>query len=228
MLKMIIASPEFVMTVKILLSLFCGGLLGFEREQKGRPAGFRTYILVSVGATLVMITNQYLYTIFPDIDPSRMGAQVISGIGFLGVGTIIVTGYKSVKGLTTAAGLWATACVGLAIGSGNYYAGVLVTLLMYVTMNFLKRMDKKVNKRSCRLNVYVVFEDIKKISIFVRRLKEIQIKINDLEIENPKEERITHVTVFFSLTMPKNHEHSEVLEKLENLDGVIYAEEISQ
>ena len=113
MLERIIATQEFIMTIKLLLALFCGGLLGIEREQKKRPAGFRTYMLVCVGATLVMITNEFLGTRYAGIDPTRMGAQVISGIGFLGVGTIIVTGDNRVKGLTTAAGLWATACVGL-------------------------------------------------------------------------------------------------------------------
>ena len=81
----IIYSQEFIMTMKLLLALLCGGILGMEREQKKRPAGFRTYMLVCVGATLVMITNQFLGEIYPDVDPTRMWAQVISGICFLGV-----------------------------------------------------------------------------------------------------------------------------------------------
>jgi len=167
MLERIIATQEFIMTMKLLLALFCGGLLGIEREQKKRPAGFRTYMLVCVGATLVMITNEFLGTRYAGIDPTRMGAQVISGIGFLGVGTIIVTGDNRVKGLTTAAGLWATACVGLAIGSGAYYAAILVTVLIYITMSFLQVLDKKISRNARLINVYIEFEDISDVGKFV-------------------------------------------------------------
>ena len=101
----------FSITVRILLSVIIGGALGFEREQKRHPAGFRTYILVCLGAALVMMTNQYVFETFHTGDVSRLGAQVISGIGFLGAGTIIITGRNQVRGLTTAAGLWASAWV---------------------------------------------------------------------------------------------------------------------
>jgi len=89
--------------------MLLGGILGIERGRKYRPAGFRTYMLVCLGTTIVMLTNQYVYERYGGGDPVRMGAQVISGIGFLGAGTIIVTGHNQVKGLTTAAGLWAAA-----------------------------------------------------------------------------------------------------------------------
>lgn len=112
-------------TVRLLLALICGGILGIEREKKRRPAGLRTYMLVCVGAAFVMITNEYMSFKYEGVDPSRMGAQVISGIGFLGAGTIIVTGRNRVKGLTTAAGLWAAACIGLAAGAG-FYSGQLL------------------------------------------------------------------------------------------------------
>ena len=97
--------------LRIALSALCGGMVGLERGRKGRPAGFRTHILVCLGAALAMMTNQYIAESFSTGDPARLGAQVISGIGFLGAGTIIVTGQRQVKGLTTAAGLWASACV---------------------------------------------------------------------------------------------------------------------
>ncbi len=112
-------------TVRLALSLLCGGVLGFERERKGRAAGFRTYMLVCMGATLVMLTNQYIHDYTGTGDIARLGAQVISGIGFLGAGTIIVTGRNHIKGLTTAAGLWASACIGLAIGIGFYFGAII-------------------------------------------------------------------------------------------------------
>ena len=125
------------LVIKILLSVFFGGLIGLERGQKHRAAGSRTYMIVCLGAAMTMILSQYenklLITVWKDIseavgiktDVSRFGAQVINGIGFLGAGTIILTGRQEIKGLTTAAGLWASACMGLAIGSGFYECAVL-------------------------------------------------------------------------------------------------------
>ena len=104
--------------VRILAAVVIGGLIGLERGMKNRPAGLRTYMLVCVGACVVMLTNQYIFQTFSTGDPTRMAAQVISGIGFLGAGTIIVTRRSQIKGLTTAAGLWASAGVGLALGIG--------------------------------------------------------------------------------------------------------------
>lgn len=110
---------------RIFLSVLVGGILGIERGSKNRPAGFRTYILVCLGAALVMMTNQYIFKEYNASDPSRLGAQVISGIGFIGAGTIILNGRNQVKGVTTAACLWTAACCGLAIGVG-FYSGALI------------------------------------------------------------------------------------------------------
>ena len=119
------------------LALLLGGILGVERGRKRRPAGLRTYMIVCMASALVMMTGEYLFTTLNTGDPARMGAQVISGIGFLGAGTIIITS-KQVKGLTTAAGLWASACLGLAVGAG-YYAGAIVCgvflLVVFSTMS---------------------------------------------------------------------------------------------
>ena len=106
---------------RMVLAVLCGGLIGLEREYKRRPAGFRTHILICLGAAMTTLTSQYLYLnmgMYTDV--SRLGAQVIAGVGFIGAGTIIVTKRQRVKGLTTAAGLWASACMGIAIGAGFY------------------------------------------------------------------------------------------------------------
>ena len=110
--------------VRLALALLLGGMLGIERGRKRRPAGLRTYMIVCIASSLVMITSQYMAEVFGTGDPARMGAQVISGIGFLGAGTIMITS-RQVKGLTTAAGLWAAACIGLAVGIG-FYAGAIL------------------------------------------------------------------------------------------------------
>jgi len=113
--------------IKMVLTVFFSGLIGYEREHSHRPAGFRTHILVAVGSTLVMMTSGYVFSEYEGLtsfDPTRLGAQVISGIGFLGAGTILREGF-SVKGLTTAASLWAVSCIGLAVGAG-YYLGAFI------------------------------------------------------------------------------------------------------
>ena len=110
---------------RLITAVILGGIIGFEREHSHRPAGFRTHILVSVGSALIMMTAIYISKhVEGEVDLSRMSAQVVSGIGFLGAGTIILTGRQEIKGLTTAAGLWASACMGLAIGSGFYECAV--------------------------------------------------------------------------------------------------------
>ena len=122
----LIALNEVTMLLRLVLATVCGGLLGFERTKKRRAAGIRTYILVCQGACAAMMTGQFVYLYVGSTDVSRIGAQVVSGIGFLGAGTILMTGYHKIRGLTTAAGLWATACMGLALGAGFYLGALTV------------------------------------------------------------------------------------------------------
>ena len=135
--------------VRLLLAAILGGIIGFEREKQERPAGLRTNILVCVGAALVMLTNEFILKESgggQNIDPTRMGAQVITGVGFLGAGTILRQGFN-VKGLTTAASLWAVACIGLAVGTGYIYGAVAGTLIIYITLRGLKIIDEKLEKK---------------------------------------------------------------------------------
>lgn len=134
----------FDLLIALSLAGVLGGAIGFERERNKVPAGFRTHVLVTIGAALVMTISKYILATgsYTNFDPTRLGAQVISGIGFLGAGTIIR--YKaSVKGLTSAAGLWACACVGLACGSGFYLGAVIATLIILITLISLKRVEKR-------------------------------------------------------------------------------------
>ncbi|HZK39117.1 MAG TPA: MgtC/SapB family protein [Clostridia bacterium] len=153
-IKSIFESDSFRFSFEALLRLTLagvfGGIIGFEREHSHRPAGFRTHILVAVGAALVMLTSSYIFTEYQgltNMDPARLGAQVISGIGFLGAGTILREGF-SVKGLTTAASLWAVSCIGLAVGIGYYEGALVATVFIYITLNFLKRIMIRSNKGS--------------------------------------------------------------------------------
>lgn len=138
---------EYVrMGLEIFLACVLGGMIGVERESLKRPAGFRTHILVCVGATLAMQTNVYLMNLYlhlVPIDPSRIAAQVVSGIGFLGAGTIIKEG-ATVKGLTTAATLWTVACIGLAVGAGFYAGAILATLAVFSTLTLFFKLEKRI------------------------------------------------------------------------------------
>lgn len=173
LIKSVIESESFRFSLEALLRLTLagvfGGIIGFEREHSHRPAGFRTHILVAVGATLVMLTSSYIFTEYQgltNMDPARLGAQVISGIGFLGAGTILREGF-SVKGLTTAASLWAVSCIGLAVGIGYYEGALIATIFIYVTLNFLKR----VMIRSSQSNI---------VSIIAKELDVASQKINQI------------------------------------------------
>lgn len=129
--------------LKLFIACILGGLIGYQRESSHRPAGLRTHILVCVGSALVMITSEYIFDVYrgvTNLDPARLGAQVISGIGFLGAGTILRDG-STIKGLTTAAGLWAVSCIGIAIGAGFYSGGITAAFLVYLTLMISKDWD---------------------------------------------------------------------------------------
>lgn len=131
--------------IRTLLALLCAGVIGFERDAHGSAAGLRTHILVCIGAMIAMSTGVFAATRFSG-DASRIGAQVVSGIGFLGAGTIMVT-KGHIKGLTTAAGLWASACIGLAIGTGFYEAAIVGTIAVFFVERGLKDLSKKIIKK---------------------------------------------------------------------------------
>ncbi len=172
-----ISNWEFYLSMIIRLALACllGGIIGFEREHVHRPAGFRTHILVCVGSALVMITSEYIYYHFSthvNTDPARLGAQVISGIGFLGAGTIIKEGI-SVKGLTTAASLWAVSCVGIAVGIGFYGGAFIATAFIFITLVVAKKTQTKMAvKKNIRLYVHTQIKkgEVNQLSLIIQEM----------------------------------------------------------
>ena len=132
--------------IRTLLALICAGAIGYERDVRGAAAGFRTHILVCIGAMLAMMTGQFTAMHFDRVDASRIGAQVISGIGFLGAGTIMVKNGDHIKGLTTAAGLWASACIGLALGVGFYEGAIVGAVAVFITEHVLLRVTRKIRE----------------------------------------------------------------------------------
>ncbi|MDD6703784.1 MAG: MgtC/SapB family protein, partial [Clostridiaceae bacterium] len=151
-----------VTTVSVLVRLFfavlCGGAIGIEREHKRRTAGFRTHILICLGAAMTTMISQFLlYNMHLYTDIGRLGAQVIAGIGFIGAGTIIVTKRRQVKGLTTAAGLWTCAIIGLAIGAGYFEAALLSTIIILLAEIFFSRFEYWVLENAKNINIYVEY-----------------------------------------------------------------------
>ena len=136
--------------VRLLVAAVSGGIVGFERGLKGRPAGLKTFSLVCIGAAMVMVTNEYIMLFISggSGDAARMAAQVISGIGFLGAGTIMVTGANQVKGLTTAAALWVTAALGIMIGTGFYFGAVAGTVVVCGFSRLYTLLDRVVTGNS--------------------------------------------------------------------------------
>lgn len=204
--------------LRIILSVFIGGIIGLEREHKNRPAGFRTHILVCLGAMLIMLTNQYVYQYYGASDPVRMGAQVVSGIGFLGAGTIMVTRGRQVKGMTTAAGMWASAGCGLAVGIGFYEGAVLVGITILIVMTVLRYFDVGIRRISTQFDIYLEVSEGHRLSEVLRYLREEEIRIAHLELI--KSDGITGQSANLRLDIEKDLTPNQILVRLEEQASV--------
>ncbi|MBQ8767876.1 MAG: MgtC/SapB family protein [Clostridia bacterium] len=195
--------------VKLGITTLLSGIIGFEREHSHRPAGFRTHILVAVGSALVMLTSVFIYGDDATTgDVTRMSAQVLSGIGFLGAGTIIREGF-SVKGLTTAASLWAVACIGIAVGAGFYAGAFVATVVIYLTLNSLKRF---VVRGSTGKLIFIEIKDVAtQIPEITKTIKQCGGKIHSMEVvytetKDLKFKRRKDTSVIKVLVFPKNED----------------------
>ena len=213
-------------TVRLALAMICGGVIGIERERKRRPAGFRTHILICLGAAMTTLTSQYLVLevgLYTDL--ARLGAQVIAGIGFIGAGTIIITKRRQVKGLTTAAGLWAAAIVGLCCGAGYYEGAVVATLVVIIAELVLARLEYFIVSNARTFNLFVEYSDNGKLGNIIDVIKKSGGYIVDMEItKNTSEGKNPCAT--FSLQAPRKVSHQALMTKITNLDGIISVEEL--
>lgn len=211
---------------RLTLATVCGGMIGIERIRKRRPAGFRTHTLVCIGSALTMIISQYLWSIGQTTDLSRLGAQVINGIGFLGAGTIIVTGRQQVKGLTTAAGLWASACMGLAIGAGFYFGALVGCVLIILTSTLLSYFEGAIMATARNMNVYVEFESTNDMGAVIDSLKTSNVKIYDVEITKLRASDGILPGAIFSIRLPKKLKHADVIAQISAVSGIHTVEEL--
>ncbi len=206
---------------RLILSVLLSGIIGVERESIKRPAGLRTHILVCVGSTLVMLTSIYIFDIFKQqtsLQPDRLGAQVISGIGFLGAGTIIRQG-DNVRGLTTAASLWAVACIGIAIGAGFYLGAIISVILVLITLLSFARVEKRIKVRRNYLNLKVTAVNKPgQLGRICQVIGDLGANILNIEIE-PEDEHIEIVDLI--IKVPNLSLKNELINKLNNEDGIV-------
>ena len=214
-------------TVRMVLAALCGGLIGVEREYKRRPAGFRTHILICLGAAMTTLTSQYLYLYMHYYtDMARLGAQVVAGIGFIGAGTIIVTRQQRVKGLTTAAGLWTSAIVGLALGGGFYEGGILTTVLILLAELLFARLEYRMLENAPEINLYMEYTDKACLENILKLFRELNLKILNLEITRPTGSEHHNACAIFSLRLNKRCRVEKLLADIHATQGVLSVEEL--
>ena len=206
--------------LRMLLAAAAGGAIGLEREFRRRPAGFRTHILICLGACITTMTSQYLllemhyYT-----DITRLGAQVVAGIGFVGAGAIVVTRSRQIKGLTTAAGLWVSAIIGLSLGAGFYEGGIYAMLLVLGAELVLTRFEYRTLRNSSRLNLYVEYETRPQLDGVLMLLEREHIKASRLEITRSG----CGYCAVLALQLPRDIDLTAVLSRVGNMPGVARA-----
>ena len=170
------------LVVRLFLAVLCGTVIGLERSAKNRPAGFRTHILVCLGAAVTALTGHYIYLgLRIPADITRLSGQVITGLGFIGAGTIIVTKKLTIKGLTTAAGLWTTGIIGLAYGSGFYEGGLLGTVLVLITQIVFAPLSHKI-KQEADFSIKILYDEKDSLDRVMRFCKNKHMSIKNLQI----------------------------------------------
>ena len=214
-------------SVRMLLAVILGGLVGMEREYKRRPAGFRTHILICLGAAITTLTSQYLllelgcYT-----DMARLGAQVVSGVGFIGAGTIIVTRRQRVKGLTTAAGLWVVAIMGLALGAGFFEGSVIVAALILFAEVVICKIEYRMLDKTQEMNVFMEYNGNECLANVLSFLRENNLKLLDIEITRNGHSDTDTSDALFVIRTNRRYPPDRVIEMLRSQKGSVLVQEL--
>ena len=215
-------------TIRVFLAAIFGGIIGVERTTKKHAAGLRTYILVCIGSCMIMLINIFIVASYGDGDIGRMGAQVISGIGFLGAGTIIITSRSRIKGLTTAAALWACAAMGLSLGVGFYTLAIIGFIIIFIALTFFPVIENYFSKHTSNYEIHIEFEKSENLREFIKYVRERNLKIKALEKNLAYESSgLSVYTIYLSHEREfKIQSHKDVIEDIKKLDYVHYVEEI--
>ncbi|MDF2803784.1 MAG: MgtC/SapB transporter [Anaerocolumna sp.] len=215
--------------LRLILSAVAGGIVGMEREASNRPAGLRTHILVTLGSTLIMLISMYgfqgLGADHSGGEPARLAAQVVSGIGFLGAGTILRTG-NNIRGLTTAASIWVCGGIGLAIGNGYYLGGVATTIIVLFSLRSLGFLHKKESKCQDKLLSVHCKERVGLIGDIGQILGKNNININDIKVnseDNIQEGEDLIIEITFKVKLPSKLTNFGFFDEILNVPGVVNA-----
>jgi putative Mg2+ transporter-C (MgtC) family protein len=220
--------------LRLILAIIVGGLVGYEREYKNRPAGFRTHILVCVGAAVIsmiqlysvqettnMIIRQPVLASALKADIGRLGAQVITGVGFLGAGTIMHD-KGSVKGLTTAASLWVVACVGLAVGLGYYFLVVASAASIFLVLATLKQVEARFFQKSKIQKLEVQYENrVELVTHMEEYFSAKNIKVQNIEFELEEDDDSPHKKSLYTILVPRHVKTSEIIRDLGLFEGIM-------
>ena len=212
---------EWVIVFRLVLSAVLSGIVGFEREFHGRAAGFRTHILLCVGSTLIMLTSIHIFDVYSSrvpIDPARLAAGVVTGIGFLGAGTIMR--YKaSVRGLTTATSLWVVAGIGLAVGSGLYFGSIFTTIIAVVALMFFSKLEHVMIRKDWYKTIIIETKDgVEQLKKIREALSEYGSEINDFEVD--RSEDGMNMILKFDLKLSTNKHNVQLIHDIARLEGV--------
>lgn len=219
----------YTVIFRLCLAVLCGGYIGAERIRKKRPAGIKTHAIVALGSALAVITSEYIaISTNANVDATRIAGQVITGVGFLGAGTIMITGRQQITGLTTAAGIWLASCIGIAIGVGFYSGAFMAMLLLLFVNSVLGRIDRVIQSRSKIMNVLVDCISVETIKLVTKAINDSGCSV--ISSNAPKTESLTSLpgvtSIIISVFMAKNMKHQVLTDVLLSIDGVIAAEEI--
>ena len=206
--------------IRMIGACLCGAIVGLERSAKNRPAGFRTHILVCMGAAVAAMTGEYLFVgLKLPADVSRISSQVISGLGFIGAGTIIVTRKLTIKGLTTAAGLWTTGIVGLAVGSGYYELAVLGTVLVLLAETAFGKVASRIHEDPQYL-IEIFYNEKDSLDSVLRFCKDERLSIVNLKIHTLEDEEAGYAA---QVTLRGNFPQSDALKRIRVMPGIVSA-----
>lgn len=214
---------EIAVMFRLLLAALLGGIMGLERTRKRREAGFRTYMLVALGSAMTVLAGEYMAMSFSGVDASRIAASAVSGIGFIGAGSIIVSRSNRVMGLTTAAGIWVSVSVGIAAGCGLYFSAVaLVAISILITM-LGEKVQGRFLRHSTTLRLSILFDGEEHVLPFIGELQKLGFRINSLDMAKPISDCVSATML---LHVPPHCDHRKVLEEMRLLPGVVYAEDV--
>ena len=214
-------------TLRMVLAVICGGAIGLEREYKRRSAGFRTHILICLGAAMTTLTSEFLFlNMHYYLDIARMGASVAAGMGFIGAGTIIVTHRWRVKGLTTAAGLWTAAIIGLALGAGFYEGGLFATGLLLLAELLFSRLEYRLLSQAPVVNFYTEYRGRESLDTLLDVIRDAGAKVLNLEITQAPGAFTASSSALFTLRLARRENAEALLARLRAADGVQFVEEL--